>query len=32
LAERAMGFLMSWEEEELHPVTGQKHWVVLPPS
>jgi hypothetical protein len=36
LAERAMGYLMSWEEEELHPVTGEKHWVIrrqyLPPD
>jgi hypothetical protein len=36
LAERAMGYTMTWDEEAFHPVTGEKHWVFkrqyLPPD
>jgi hypothetical protein len=36
LAERAMGYMMSWDEEMLHPITGEKAWVFkrqyLPPD
>jgi hypothetical protein len=28
LAERAMGYLMSWDEEIINPVSGQREWVL----